>query len=272
MSTRFTIMFQAWIQRHPNLAHGLVTATLIEKAYLLNEFQPFIVYGPPGFGKTSYAIWVLNDVYKLWGLDERRRAVPLLDGGWDAVIEKLSSLVFFHPNDFTERCMEQHNHKERGKVIVWDDAGVWLFSLDFFKEEVKMATKYFAVGRSDWASIIFTTYSPDWIVSKIRKIPHSIKLHIIKTGGESNETERNRRANAYRYWVPPDESKGGVHSLYVDDFNCILPNPVYEWYTPKRSQYVDILLEKMHEFASKLPKSGRELDKSERPELELLEG
>jgi hypothetical protein len=195
---------------------GLATVKLINEAHYNNEFQLFIIYGPLGYGKSSLALQTLAEVYHTWD------------------INILKKYLFFHPQSFLDRCYSAGDGKEPEKCIVWDDAGLWLYALDYNSPFVKGTTKYINVARTDFSSIIMTAPLPTWVVSKIRYLPQCITIKIIKQGGQQGTL---RRGKAYRYWVSPDMKRSGVHTLYEDDFDVMLPNDVYEWYQPIRKKY-----------------------------------
>lgn len=211
------------------------TTQLIEEAYRNDEFQIFIIYGPFGYGKSSFGIQILNELFGLWKHNADGSITFLKDNWQDILLSK----ILFHPRDFVYRCYNKgadSDSDSREKTIVWDDAGYWLHALDFNHPMVKAVAKYLNVARTDFASIIFTAPLPTWITTKIRNLPQAITLKVIKVSG--NSFQKNlRRANAFRYWVAPDMRKSGVRKIYEDDFSVKLPDPVFEAYKPLRKKY-----------------------------------
>jgi len=210
----------------------LVTANLIKTAYNRYEFQAFIAYGPFGFGKSSYALQVLNEVYNLWDYDKFKHPFPIRGGSWDEVIAFLKQKVIFHPKDFVYKCAKER----REECIVWDDAGLWLYALEYHNPFVMAVAKYLNVARTDFGAVIFTAPLPTWITRKIRNLPQCITIKIIKVRG--NESQRNqRRGIAYRFWIHPDMKHSGIRNIYQDDFSVMLPDPIFNWYDPERRRY-----------------------------------
>lgn len=200
-----------------------VTSHLVDKAYYRDEFKLFIIYGPLGIGKSAYALKVAHEVY---------------DGSWDQV----KAHVVFHPEDFVNRCLDMSEKGKRDKVLIWDDAGLWLFAMDFTNPFIKAILKYMNVARTNWGALILTSPTPTWVLYKMRTFPQLINIKITKKQDETqpgNTTYRRPRiGRAYRSWVAPDLKKQGVHTIYEDEYDATLPNDVYwDWYKPLRDSY-----------------------------------
>jgi len=202
---------------------GFITAQEIETAFRRDECHIFLPYGPLGIGKSSFAIKVVAEVY---GKDGQPN------------YEAVKSHLVFHPRDFVAKCSQMMERGEKDKVLIWDDAGLWLFALDYHHPFVKAVIKYLNVARTNWGSLIFTTPLPTWVLKKIRGFPQATTLKITKSETDSRYPYRPRIANAYRYWISPDMKKSGVKGIYQDKFNAILPQVFYwEWYKPLRDSY-----------------------------------
>ena len=198
---------------------GLKLAQLIRKAWENDEFIAVIVYGPQRIGKTAYSLKVLAEVMG-------KNGVP------DYSIATAKRNLVFPPKQFLER-VESITMKE--PMIVWDDAGMWLYALDWYDPWVKAVAKYLNVVGTDLAAVIFTTPLPTWVISKLRGLPQVITIKIIKTGA----SHFARRATAYRSWMAPDMKKTGVRKIFYDNFSCKLPDRLYRWYHPIRKGYAD---------------------------------
>lgn len=220
------------------IKHGsesmLVTAGRILDAYDKEQFSCNIVYGELGAGKSSYSLKCLNEIYNTWDWTE------------------LKKHLVYTPEEFINKVK---NQTEREKVLVWDDAGVWLFNLETHDPFIKAVTKWFSVARTQFSGIIFTTPSPMWIVKKIRFIPATTIIKISATrGGKSG---RLRVASAYRNWIAPDFKHTGVKKMYEDHFNIWLPDELYSNYKPFRESYVKRLQEQMtREYKRQEKKDG----------------
>lgn len=193
----------------------LVTSGKILDAFDEEQFIANIVYGPLGIGKSSYSLKVLHEVYDTWD--------------W----EILKTHLVYTPEEF---LIKLKTTKEREKCLLWDDAGVWLFNLDTFDPFIKSVTKWFSVARTQFASVIFTSPSPMWIVRKIRYLPQTTIIKIIKDS--SRKQPHQRIANAYLNWTAPDFKHTGVKKIYEDNFNVMLPDKLFSEYKPFRESYV----------------------------------
>lgn len=206
----------------------LITAQEIMRMYEEDEFVPFIIYGGLGYGKSSYAIRVLSEVYG-----------DSSGPNFEAVKER----IVFLPEQFLSACQKVED-AERDKALIWDDAGFWLYSLDYYKPLVKAVTKYLSVARTHWASILFTTPVSDWIVKKAVNMPDerlvriSKQTSVVHTDKEGEKRlYKYRNAFVYRSWRSPDGKKSGVKTIYIDKYNAMLPDDFYSWYKKKRDSY-----------------------------------
>lgn len=196
---------------------GFITTELINQAHYSNECRNFIVYGPLGYGKTSFTLQVLMELYNTQDPDE------------------LSKYFFFDPKEFLSKVTK---FKKQEKSVGWDDAGAWLYYMDFQSNLLKSVSKLMQLIRTRTASVIFTTPTPTLILGKLRNFPQTITLKVRKVGGRNPNV---RRVTAYQSWMMPDLSKLRVKKLYVDDFNKMLPHDVYKWYSNERRGYIEQL-------------------------------
>lgn len=219
------------------------------EAYWRDEFQSVIVYGPFGIGKSVYSIKVLAEV-----LNDLKSPVPYN-------IDELKKYLFFHPQDFVVKLMKT---KERLKMIIWDDAGYWLSAYDWNEPFVRAVQKYFNVVRTHFGGIIFTTPLPTWITKKLRGLPQSLNVKIVRAmSSEGPPSQRNARmAKVYRGWLSPDMKKSGVRLIAQDTFNVMLPKHIYEWYKPIRDKYANEAIMLMYDELKRL-RAGKAKKKEE---------
>jgi hypothetical protein len=240
------------------------TTVMINKAFKYNEFKPFIIYGPYGYGKTSYSIKVLSELYGKY--DENGNLVePCYD--WNV----LSKHFVMHPRDFINHLSRLVNNGGREKCLVCDDAGLWLYALDWFNPFVKGVSKYLNVARTHFASIIFTTPTPQMILKKIRGLPDAIAVRIQKADNDQYECHRVKRyAVGYLWWISPDGKKSGVRTVFQDQFSIMLPDSVYNAYCEMRRKYVAWAVELLKRELEAFEKGGKLVKKVE-VSSELLE-
>ncbi|GAG57966.1 unnamed protein product, partial [marine sediment metagenome] len=105
-----------------------------------------------------------------------------------------------------------------------------------------------------------------WILSKIAKMPGTIRIKVIKRdgGGTDNDSRLySRKAVAYKPWVSPDLKMHGVNKIMEDDFSCKLPDEFYKWYKPTREKYASLAKkEMMAELVSRNKKEQEKRDKA----------
>lgn len=198
---------------------GLVTAHQIREAFKANECQNYIVYGPTGVGKTSYSLQNLMEIYQTKDPDI------------------LKKYVFFNPVEFL-RGMKSFRGGARVPAVSWEDAGVWLYYLDFHDPIVKSISKMMQLIRTRVASVIFTTPSPTLILGKLRNFPQTTTIKIKKSWEQPRTLKDLRTATAYRSFMLPDLQKLRVKKMYEDEFGLYLPNDLYKWYVNEREDYV----------------------------------
>ena len=204
----------------------LALARKICRNYIRDDFNLVIIYGPPRIGKSAYAIKVMGQVLTyLTGEDIYEPRICQKYLGWD-------------PHENVDRWLDIY---KRIPVYTWDDAGYWLFSLNWTDPLLIAVQQYMNVVGTDMNTLILTTPDPTWILSKIANMPGTIKLNIIKRQGgiaDSDSLLFSRRAVGYKLWKYPDGKGGGVNKIMEDEFSCKLPDPFYsEWYKPTREAY-----------------------------------
>lgn len=205
----------------PRIFGELGTVWIIDDNYYQNEFNPFIVYGKRGIGKSSYAMQCAAYSYGTYDNPD-----------W----ETMKEYIVFKPEDFVDRCLNMCIEEQREKVLIWDDAGLWLYAMDYNDPFVIAVTKYLNVARTNWASIIFTTPFPTLIVKKIRSVPDAYTCEITKMKSNLGRKQRLRKAQVYDFKLLPDLIKSRVHKTYADEnWDAMLPDHVFKWYEPIRS-------------------------------------
>lgn len=141
----------------------MILADLIERAYKYNGVITAYVYGDFGYGKTSYALWTAHKVL----------------GSWDKVLNYL----FFDPKDAIKMMEKAIKCGERMKVIIMDDAGLWLDRLTWWEKDKVEFMNFFNLIRSVSAGVIFTTPTQELPKQIIRKCMFRVNVR------PSNEEE-----------------------------------------------------------------------------------
>ena len=215
-------------------------ARWIVDAYRYDDFNLFILHGTPRIGKSTYGIKVMGqvvdyffgeDIYKITGSTADTRRAPICQKymGWE-------------PTEVVETWINIPEG-ERIPMYQWDDAGMWLFSLNWTDPLLISVQQYMNVVGTDMNSLMLTSPDPEWILSKIANMPGTMRIKIIKRdGGGSDADSRlySRRALGYVPWKYPDLKGGGVNKKLEDDFSCKLPDEFYKWYKPTRERYATL--------------------------------
>lgn len=203
----------------------LALARLIVRNYLNDDFSLVIVDGNLRVGKSTYSIKSLSQALDyLFGKPIKRMKDLKWVMGWEPeeVVETWQALT------------------EREPCFIWDDAGYWLHSMNWNDPLMISIQRYFNVIGTDYNTIILTTPSPKWVLSKIANMPEMIRIKCTKrTGGIQTEEYRMfaRVATGYRKWESPDLKRGGVNKIIYDEFSCKLDQVLYDEYKPIREDY-----------------------------------
>jgi len=205
----------------------LYGAKYIKGLFERDEFKPILIEGDHGFGKTTYANKLISEVYSTNGSQN-----------WDIGLFK--EHIGFHPKHILNLWTKKNI---RDYCFHWDDAGLWLHSLDFQDPFVKEVGKYMQVARSDWGCVLFTSISKEDISSKIRGLRNAIVVEITKDGsGPSRPFRRTARAYIERKtW----KNRPWKDYQWEEKFNCHVPDKFYNWYQPLRNKYSEMAKERM---------------------------
>ncbi len=239
----------------------LALARLICKNFRFDDFTLGLLHGTPRIGKSSYAVKVMGqvvdylwgeDIYTITGSMGHRRA-PICERylGWDPVdnVDIWADLF------------------ERIPVFTWDDAGYWLFSLNWTDPLLISIQQYMNVIGTDMNTLLLTTPDPRWILSKIATMPGTLRVKIIKRDGGNSDAPSKmfaRRAVGYKPWVSPDLKSKGVNKILIDDYSCKLPDEFYKWYQPTRKTYAMVAKRAMKKALRDRAEKARKKEKKKR--------
>lgn len=190
-----------------------------------DDFSLIIIYGNLRKGKSSYAMKSVEQALQYLG------KIKKLDS------KNLKWVMGWKPDEVVETWLM---NEERQPVFIWDDAGYWLHSMNWHDPLMISIQRYFNVVGTDYNTVILTTPSPDWVLSKISNFPEMIRVKIIKRTGGDRDSESyifGRQAVAYQKWRSPDLKRGGVNKIWIDDYNCKINQELYDWYSPIRQSY-----------------------------------
>lgn len=203
----------------------LALSRLIVRNYERDDFSLVIVDGNLRKGKSAYAMKAIEQAGKYLGTFKE------LDP------KNLSYYMGWEPNEVVATW---NMNEERQPFYIWDDAGYWLHSMNWHDDLMIAIQQYFNVIGTDYNTVILTTPSPHWVLSKIANFPEMYRIRITKrTGGERDSESYlfSRKATAYKKWTSPDLKRGGVNKMFVDNYSCKIRDDLYAWYYPMRKEY-----------------------------------
>lgn len=213
----------------------LALSRLIVRNFERDDFSLVIVDGNLRKGKSTYAMKAIEQagIY----LGTFKELTP----------RNLNYYMGWEPNEVVATW---RMNEERQPFYIWDDAGYWLHSMNWHDDLMIAIQQYFNVIGTDYNTVILTTPSPHWVLSKIANFPEMYRIRITKrTGGkpDSDYYLFARRATAYKKWTSPDLKRGGVNKMFTDKFSCKLRDDLYEWYYPTRRAYAQMAKESIVE-------------------------
>jgi len=233
-----------------------ITAWEINKAYYFDGFFAMCIEGVQRIGKTSYASKAFAQAFGEW---ERKPEPHCVKTDFEAVKDWMT----FLPREYLDIIMDVYE-KERG--IILDDAGLWLYALDWYKPFVKAVNKWMQVCGTRFGSVFMTTPNKTLISSKILDALPDMKVCRIIKRGSDRLMNRPRLAKVYERWDYPDGKKGGVKTRWSDRYNAILPDDFYYWYKPRREKYVDIALKMLRSEIMRMDRKLSDKDMEKKAE------
>ena len=228
----------------------------ITEEYVYDGFFGLIVEGKQRIGKSSYVSQAVAESFGRWEQEPKIRCI-------EPNYEEVKKWMVFPPKDFLDLVLTVGvGRKER--VAFWDDAGFWLFALDWYDPFVKTISKYIQLAGRQFGSLILTTPSQKLISGKVLEALPSVLLgRVVKIGGDER-LYRPRKCTIYKRWSYPDGKKGGVKKVWIDNFNAILPDEFFNWYKPKSDHYMDVGLQILKREIRKVTKRMRDQEKIEK--------
>ncbi len=197
-------------------------ASLIEFAYEKDKFIDALIFGKKGCGKSVYALITAYQVYR----------------DWDLVFDHL----IFNPLDALKKMKDALESNERIKVLVFDDAGLWLGRLEWWENHKVKFSEFYNVIRDVCAGVIYTSPADD-ICGRIVK-------HIgLRLMAEELDEEFSK-IRVYKVKVSPLFQQY-VKTLKEEIYRKILPDDIYERYRKMKRKAT---AEKLREWAQTLSK------------------
>lgn len=216
---------------------SLALSRRILKYHFNDGFVPVIIYGELRAGKSAYAMKVVIEILSYLF-------------GWKIDYKRIREYWGFHPRDVVSTWLRKGDKKS--PVYVWDDAGFWLFSMDWNDPLLISILKYLNVIGTDYASLILTTPDPSWVLSKFQTLHGMIRVKIVHAAGRDtldpdlpDSIKFKRLATGYKPYRSPDFKKTGVNKVFKDTFSCKIPDDLYKDYQPERDHYAKLAKQMM---------------------------
>jgi len=217
----------------------LILARKIRSAYYRYDFESAFIIGQQGYGKTTYAMLVLYELY---------------DGDWDKVLQH----VVFDPQEILPRFKEALKTGKRIKAVVFDDAGLHLskYLIHTGEQGFKLTmviNALFNLIRTICAGVIFT--SPDMdVLKELRK-----KSWIVGTpAAPHGKNAPYRQMLLFRKTIHPS-GRVYVAKIGVDEYRLdVIPRDVRKQYEEKRKAAMEPLLNRLEELLEKQKKQKQQ--------------
>ena len=230
--------------RSNTAVHYCISAFEINQAYYFDGFSSQTIEGLQRRGKTAYACKSFANAFGEWEFKPYPHVTK-------PDFESVKNWLTFMPKEYLDVIMDV-DEKVRGCIL--DDAGLWLYALDWYDPFVKAVNKWLQVCGTRFGTVYLTTPNKSLISSKVLDALPEMRVCRVEKNGIDSLRNRPRLAKVYERWDYPDGKKGGVKTLYEDKFNAMLPDDFYAWYKPKRDSYLDLALQLLQTEVVKLNK------------------
>lgn len=251
---------------HKKRVRYSITSWEINQAYYFDGFFAMTVEGPQRIGKTAYASKAFGQAFGEWAIKPEPHCVK-------ADLDEVKRWMNFLPREYLDCIMDVY---EKVRGVILDDAGLWLYALDWYEPFVKAVNKWMQVCGTRFASVFLTTPNKNLISSKVLDALPEMKVCRVEKAGYDTLSSRPRLAKVYERWDYPDGKKGGVKSKWEDKFNAMLPDSFYHWYKPRREKYVDIALDLLRSEIVKIDRrlaaEGKRLTEEQKEKMAEEEG
>jgi hypothetical protein len=250
--------------------------------HFADECEIFLVYGTPqGIGKSALVSHVLADVHgylqckdeelvrAMWVKPEEAYKMPKWESDWEAV----KSRTFYPPDEVVDKCLYMLDHEIVDVAFHWDDAGTWLYAMEYHDPFVIAFMEYLGLARSNWkGGVILSTPFAEWVLKKLRTSEGILRVKVTKPPGDSLKyIWKPRIATCYKKERPfPGATRVYWPRQFTDKFIAIMPDTFFKWYKPRRDKYGKLAALKMRMAIRKRKARGWDVAEAEEY-LEQLE-
>lgn len=219
-------------------------AKRILKEHKRTGFIGAIVYAPRGYGKSSFTLQTLFDLfYNGYGLNKER--------AWN---EALNRTLFDLP-EIVERLQTELNNDKPTQALIFDDSGVYFSGQAYgFRYKWHSLLKSFLdTLRLGTSAVLMTTPNTKDLASYVRRHDDYF-VKILKRSSDFRRTAR-----IYRQHTLPSGTKR-IYREHETEYNCKLPDWVYQKYTKKRKEMLNRIIKEM----------SQEIEEDEKQKLEKM--
>ena len=217
--------------RHKKI-RGLYLSHRIFQSYPY-KFVGALIYGQRGIGKTSLALNVAWEVFRMAGHDEKE--------SWDLALNSCK----FTMDDVLETIEGHARAKDKARILIWDDVGVHASNMEWWdnRDLLKRLKAVTDMIRTGVCGLILTTPSQGGILKFLREYDD----YIVDIG--YCEESRYRLAKGYiRRTLPSGTLR--IYPKFKNKYRVMLPDWVFEKYNESR---LDIFLSEL----DRLKKAGK---------------
>lgn len=213
---------------------SLITGNKILKGHP-HGFNSFTVVGDRGIGKSTYALIVVYEIFRKLGYEKNQ--------AWNEAI----NCCKFHIQDVIKFLKISADSDDIKPVIIWDDIAIHASGTKYFLN-MRMVDQLKAVLdtiRLAISGLIMTCPSTKGLLS-ILKVYDDYKLVVrySKRGGYYREI------TAYK-WNTLPSGKRIIRTQYTDNYNCYIPNWVFDKYMVMRKNATKETLDRLEQSISK---------------------
>jgi hypothetical protein len=219
--------------------YKLILANKIVSKYRIG-FIGAIIEGERGYGKSTYALKVMAQVYhNLLHMEDEE--------AWNHSLD----MMLFSMNDVIKFIDYNINHDVVTPVWCLDDATVHFCSYKFFTNlyEVILVHGMFDTIRTVCSSLLLTCPKRDLLLSSLRNYD-DYKIEIVM------DRDWERIARGYKIKTSPLGQRR-IYKNYEDRYSCYIPDWIYDKYMAKRNYYLKQVNSELQEILKNKAKMAK---------------
>jgi hypothetical protein len=186
--------------------------------------------------------------------------------------ESVKPRTLYLPKDVVDKCLSMIDKEQVDVCFHWDDAGSWLFAMEYSDPFVIAFMEYLTLARGNWKGGIFlSTPFKDWIIKKLLKAEGILQIKITKPPGDSFLYTWKPRIATCIEETHPYPRKVYFKYLFQDNFIAITDDNFFDWYEPLRKRYTRLAALKMKRRMEKVKTKGWRLTAEEEDYIKSMD-